>query len=90
MAVRAAGTCLGFDATMTATEPRCYVAGSSITAPVTVAFGARDFLLLPNQSRHLDELPPRQTAAREIPRLPRSAEPAARIAVRRDTAFRYA
>jgi pimeloyl-ACP methyl ester carboxylesterase len=27
-------------------------------APVTVAFGSRDLLLLRHQSRHLDELPP--------------------------------
>jgi pimeloyl-ACP methyl ester carboxylesterase len=27
-------------------------------APVTVAFGSRDLVLLPRQSRHLDQLPP--------------------------------
>jgi pimeloyl-ACP methyl ester carboxylesterase len=58
MAIRAMGTCPGFDATMKATEPRCYLSGPSIDAPVTVGFGSRDFLLLPHQSRHLDELPP--------------------------------
>jgi pimeloyl-ACP methyl ester carboxylesterase len=58
MAVRAMGECPGFDATMRATEPRCYRAGAPIDAPVTVAFGSRDRLLLPHQSRHLDELPP--------------------------------
>ncbi len=56
MAVRAVGTCPGFEATMKATEPRCYLAGP-ITAPVSVAFGRRDRLLLPKQSRHLDQLP---------------------------------
>jgi pimeloyl-ACP methyl ester carboxylesterase len=58
MAVRAMGTCPGFDATMKATEPRCYMSGRPIEAAVTVGFGSRDFLLLPRQSRHLDELPP--------------------------------
>ena len=48
----------GFDATMAATEPRCYRAGRPFDAPVTVAFGTRDRLLLPHQSRHLGELPP--------------------------------
>jgi pimeloyl-ACP methyl ester carboxylesterase len=50
--------CAGFSATMTATDGRCYLAGPRIDAPVTVAFGSRDVLLLPRQSRHLDELPP--------------------------------
>jgi pimeloyl-ACP methyl ester carboxylesterase len=56
-AIRAMGTCPGFDATLKATEPRCYRAGPRIDAPVTVAFGSRDFLLRPRQSRHLDQLP---------------------------------
>jgi pimeloyl-ACP methyl ester carboxylesterase len=43
---------------MKATEPRCYRAGPPIDAPVTVAFGSRDRLLLPGQTRDLDELPP--------------------------------
>jgi pimeloyl-ACP methyl ester carboxylesterase len=34
------------------------VSGPAFDAPVTVAFGSRDRLLLPHQSRHLDELPP--------------------------------
>jgi pimeloyl-ACP methyl ester carboxylesterase len=57
MAVRAMGTGPGFDATMRATEPRCYRSGPPIDAPVTVAFGSRDFLLRP-QSRRVDQLPP--------------------------------
>ena len=57
MAVRALGTCPGFGATMKATA-RPYRSGPPIGAPVTVAFGSRDLLLLPHQSRHLDELPP--------------------------------
>jgi pimeloyl-ACP methyl ester carboxylesterase len=58
MAIRAMGTCTGFDAALKATKRRCYLAGPRIDAPVTVAFGSRDLLLLPRQSRHLDELPP--------------------------------
>jgi pimeloyl-ACP methyl ester carboxylesterase len=58
MAIRAMGTSPGFDATMKATDSRCYLSGPPIEAPVTVAFGARDLILLPHLSRHLDELPP--------------------------------
>jgi pimeloyl-ACP methyl ester carboxylesterase len=57
-AVLAMARCPGFEATMTATEPRCYRAGRAFDAPVTVAFGSRDRLLLPHRSRHLGELPP--------------------------------
>jgi pimeloyl-ACP methyl ester carboxylesterase len=49
-------TCPGFDATLRATARRHYTAGS-IDAPVTVAFGSRDRLLLRHQSRHLEQLP---------------------------------
>jgi pimeloyl-ACP methyl ester carboxylesterase len=52
------GTCPGFDATLTATLPRRILATAPIEAPVTVAFGSRDLVLLPHQSRHLDQLPP--------------------------------
>jgi pimeloyl-ACP methyl ester carboxylesterase len=65
-AIEAMGTCPGFDATFTAHASRRYVAGRRIDAPVTVAFGSRDMLLLPHQSRHLDELPP----GRQLERLP--------------------
>jgi pimeloyl-ACP methyl ester carboxylesterase len=58
MAIRAMGTGPGFVATMKATEARRYLSGPPIDAPVTVAFGSRDFILLPHQSRHLDQLPP--------------------------------
>jgi len=57
-AVLAMARCPGFEATMAATEPRCYRAGRAFDAPVTVAFGSRDRLLLPRRSRHLGELPP--------------------------------
>lgn len=57
VAVDALATCPGFDATLAATATRHYQAGAPIGAPVTVAFGSRDLLLLPWQSRHLNELP---------------------------------
>jgi pimeloyl-ACP methyl ester carboxylesterase len=57
-AIWAAGSCPGFDATLDATLARRYLAGPPFDAPVTVAFGSRDRLLLPRQSRHLDQLPP--------------------------------
>lgn len=56
-AIRAMGTCPGFEATLAATARRRFLAASPIGAPVTVAFGSRDILLLPRQSRHLDQLP---------------------------------
>jgi pimeloyl-ACP methyl ester carboxylesterase len=55
--VRAMGTCPGFDAALRATARQRYRSDTPITAPMTVAFGTRDLLLLPRQSRHLDELP---------------------------------
>jgi pimeloyl-ACP methyl ester carboxylesterase len=55
--VHAMGTCPGFDATLRATATCCYRSRSPVDAPVTVAFGSRDLLLLRHQSRHLDELP---------------------------------
>ena len=56
-AVRALGTSPGFDATLRATVDRRFVASEPIDVPLTVAFGSRDVLLLPHQSRHLDQLP---------------------------------
>ena len=56
-AVAAMGASPGFDAALRATATRRYTARSAITAPATVAFGSRDVLLLPRQSRHLDQLP---------------------------------
>ena len=56
--IRAAGSAPGYEATLRATLPRNYVSRGRIHAPVTVAFGGRDVLLLPWQSRHLDQLPP--------------------------------
>lgn len=57
-AIRSMGTCPGFEATLKATATRRFLAAGPIDAPVTVAFGSRDLLLLPHQSRHLDQLPP--------------------------------
>ena len=55
-AIRDLGTCPGFEATLKATAARRYLA-RPVTAPVTIAFGSHDVLLLPRQSRHLDQLP---------------------------------
>jgi pimeloyl-ACP methyl ester carboxylesterase len=57
MEIRVFGTSVGFDATMTAARDRNYRAGSSLGAPVTVAFGSRDRILL-RASRHVEQLPP--------------------------------
>lgn len=57
-AIVAMGTCPGFEATLAATARQGYRATAPITAPVTLAFGSRDILLLRRQSRHLDQLPP--------------------------------
>ena len=55
--IRAMGSSPGFDATLAATLDRRYLAGPNIDAPVILAFGARDLVLLPHQSRCLDQLP---------------------------------
>jgi pimeloyl-ACP methyl ester carboxylesterase len=57
-AIYAMGTSPGFDATLRATLARRYRATVPLGAPVTVAFGSRDLILLPGQSRQLGELPP--------------------------------
>jgi len=82
MAVRAMGTCPGFEAAMRATEPRGYLAGPAIDAPVTVAFGSRD-LLLRAASRRLDELPP-GTRVETLPgcgHVPMADDPSAVVAL---------
>jgi pimeloyl-ACP methyl ester carboxylesterase len=68
-----------FDAALAATARRRYRAGSPIDAPTTVAFGSRDRLLLPGQSRHLDELPSDTHIAqlRGCGHVPMSDDPAA-------------
>lgn len=56
-AVADLGNARGFDATLRATATRRYLSRAPVEAPVTVAFGTRDHVLLRRQSRHLDELP---------------------------------
>jgi pimeloyl-ACP methyl ester carboxylesterase len=56
----------GFEEHLMATGRERFVGGRSIEVPVTVAFGQRDRLLLRNQSRHREELPP-QTRWFELP-----------------------
>ena len=56
--ILAMGTCPGFDANLQATARRRFLATAPIGAPVIVAFGSRDLLLLRHQSRHVDQLPP--------------------------------
>jgi pimeloyl-ACP methyl ester carboxylesterase len=78
-AIRAMGTCSAFESTLRAAG-RCYrSSGRPIAAPVTVAFGSRDRLLLERQSRHLGELPP-DTRISRLPRcghVPMTDDPAA-------------
>jgi pimeloyl-ACP methyl ester carboxylesterase len=81
--IAALGTAPGFDAALAGTVHRHYRAGPALGAPVTVAIGSRDLVLLPWQSRHLDQLPP---GTRSVPlpgcgHLPMSDDPAAVIAV---------
>jgi pimeloyl-ACP methyl ester carboxylesterase len=64
--VEAMARCPGFEPTLRATAERCYRAGPPIDAPVTVAFGSRDRILLRHRSRHVDELPP-GTRVAELP-----------------------
>jgi pimeloyl-ACP methyl ester carboxylesterase len=56
--LRDLGTSPGFDAVFEATLHRRIEATEPLGAPVTVAFGTRDFVLLKHQSRHVDQLPP--------------------------------
>jgi pimeloyl-ACP methyl ester carboxylesterase len=63
---RAFGRSPGFEAHLDATNPQRFVGGRSIGVPVSVAFGGKDRVLLRNQSRQRDELPP-QTRWIELP-----------------------
>jgi pimeloyl-ACP methyl ester carboxylesterase len=56
--IHAMGGCPGFDEVLRATLHRRLLATAPVGAPVTVAFGSRDRLLLRRQSRHVDQLPP--------------------------------
>jgi pimeloyl-ACP methyl ester carboxylesterase len=65
-ALRALATAPGFDAALEATLHRHYEAGARFSAPVTVAFGSRDRLLIRRSYRRLDQLPP-DTRVGELP-----------------------
>jgi pimeloyl-ACP methyl ester carboxylesterase len=82
-AIRTLGTAPGFDAALAATVHRHYTAGPALGAPVTVAFGSRDLVLLPGQSRHLERLPAgtRATVLPGCGHLPMSDSPTAVAAV---------
>jgi pimeloyl-ACP methyl ester carboxylesterase len=78
-AIREIGTSRGYDTALAATVHRHITAGPALDAPVTVAFGSRDLLLLPGQSRHVEQLPP---GTRSVPLpgcglVPMSDDPAA-------------
>jgi pimeloyl-ACP methyl ester carboxylesterase len=88
-AVNAMARCRGFRTAFRATLHRRFVGGQGIAAPVTVAFGTRDRILLRRQSRHLDELPA-HTQLATLPRcghLPMADDPAAVAEVIRATAL---
>ena len=90
--IRDLGTCPGFDAALQATLHRRYVSRSTIQAPVTIAFGSRDRLLLRRQSRHLEELPS-GTRVGELPgcgHVPVADDPAAVVALITESAARGA
>jgi pimeloyl-ACP methyl ester carboxylesterase len=77
--IEALGAATGFEAALAATAHRHYQAGPALDAPVTVAIGSRDLILLPHQSRHLDQLPPgtRSAALPGCGHIPMSDDPAA-------------
>jgi pimeloyl-ACP methyl ester carboxylesterase len=56
-AISAAARCPGYLPTLRATADRHYRSTAPIGAPVTVAFGSRDRILLPRTSRHVEQLP---------------------------------
>jgi pimeloyl-ACP methyl ester carboxylesterase len=90
-AVETLGRCPGFEAALAGTARRRYLAATPITAPVTVAFGSRDRLLL-RGSRHLGQLPP-HTQAEALPgcgHVPMADDPAAVAALITRTATRAA
>ncbi len=56
-AISASARCPGFLPTLRATADRHYRSTAPIGAPVTVAFGSRDRVLLSRTSRHVEQLP---------------------------------
>jgi len=101
-AIEALGRCPSFEAALAGTARRRYLAAvpasdtsdtpdAPIAAPVTVAFGSRDRLLL-RGSRRLDQLPP-HTQAESLPgcgHVPMADDPAAVAALITRTATRAA
>jgi pimeloyl-ACP methyl ester carboxylesterase len=88
-AIRTLGTAPGFDSVLAATVHRHYAAaGRDLGAPVTVAFGTRDLVLLPWQSRHVDQLPAgtRSVVLPGCGHLPMSDDPTAVAAVIQEAA----
>jgi pimeloyl-ACP methyl ester carboxylesterase len=86
-AVTELGRCPGFEVALAGTAKRHFVATGPITAPVTVAFGSRDLLLL-RGSRRLGQLPP-QTRVEALPgcgHIPIADDPAAVAALLTQTA----
>ena len=81
--ILAMGTAPGFDATLAATARRHLSAPSGLAAPVVVAFGSRDRILLPRQSRHLEQLPAgtRSAALPGCGHVPMADDPAAVVAL---------
>ncbi|HEU5388877.1 MAG TPA: alpha/beta fold hydrolase [Streptosporangiaceae bacterium] len=77
-AVETLGRCPGFEAALAGTARRRYLATTPIAAPVTVAFGSRDRLLL-RGSRRLGQLPPdpRAEALPGCGHVPMADDPAA-------------
>jgi pimeloyl-ACP methyl ester carboxylesterase len=78
-AIRTLGTSPGFDAALRATARRHDVSSLPIDAPVTVAFGSRDLLLLRHRSLRVERLPP-GTHVGQLPgcgHIPMTDDPAA-------------
>jgi pimeloyl-ACP methyl ester carboxylesterase len=78
-AITALGLAPGFGPALRATLHRRIDATDPVSAPVTVAIGSRDRVLLARQARHTDQLPP-GTVTAELPgcgHLPMADDPAA-------------
>jgi pimeloyl-ACP methyl ester carboxylesterase len=91
-AIRASARCPGFLPTLRATAGRRYRSTGPIGAPVTVAFGSSDRLLLRGTSRHVQQLPAGATVA-ALPgcgHVPMSDDPAAVAALLASAAHRPA
>jgi pimeloyl-ACP methyl ester carboxylesterase len=91
-AINDMGRAPGFKATLRASLPRAYVSRAPIEVPVSVSFGTRDLLLVPGQSRHLDQLP-RQTwvvPLRGTGHVPMTDDPSAIASLVTETAKRGA